>query len=203
MKEKTIIILCSMLCVTLIVWGIFFWPTLYRYDKTEGKLVRINKITGYTEILYDSGWVPSVEKKIRVMPQDEKNKVEVIGRLDLFEAKEKPVTGGRFLYSGYKGTIYNGTSWTIRKVRLSIAAKNKTGKDEWQKIYETSVDIPPFSWSSCSIRLMDPPFIIPETKVDSSEAPKEKEQANKQKMPEAVELSPDVKILEIFGYEGE
>ena len=52
-----------MICTTLIICGIFFWPTLYRYDSMkDGKktrLVRIHRVTGSTEILLgESGWKP-------------------------------------------------------------------------------------------------------------------------------------------------
>jgi hypothetical protein len=48
MREKNVIILCGLI---LIICGIFLWPTLYRYDKTEARLVKINRITGYTQVL--------------------------------------------------------------------------------------------------------------------------------------------------------
>lgn len=68
MNTKNIVIIC----VTVIFIGIFFWPTLYRYEKikinngfgggTEA-ILKINRITGYTEICFGtSGWM-SVEDR--------------------------------------------------------------------------------------------------------------------------------------------
>jgi hypothetical protein len=36
---------------------IFFWPTPYRYE--DGGLIRINRLTGYTEKAGGTGWVPA------------------------------------------------------------------------------------------------------------------------------------------------
>jgi hypothetical protein len=75
LREKSKIIISAMICVTLIILGILFWPTFYRYDKIEDKIegkmpVRINRITGYTEILYTNGWKPV--ETVQTMPQDKK-----------------------------------------------------------------------------------------------------------------------------------
>jgi hypothetical protein len=43
------------LAIVLIV-AVFVWPTMYHYSMLNGKPVRINRITGSTEILYPSGW---------------------------------------------------------------------------------------------------------------------------------------------------
>ncbi len=142
MKDKVKLLLCAMICTTLVVCGILFWPTFYRYDKIEGKLpVRVNRITGYTEILYPNRrWEPV--KNVQPIPHNERNKVKVLG---YFNSHDRI----------YKGEIYNGTSYTLKKIWLSIGAKRNSGKIEWQKIYETPVDIAPFSKGYCSIGLID------------------------------------------------
>jgi hypothetical protein len=108
MKGKSIVILCAMLCTTLIAWGILFWPTLYRYDKSKGRPARINRVTGYTEILYSSGWKPTIsEQDVTVIPYEEVAKIEL---------KSKQINKEGI----YNILIYNGSSWTITKLRLSI-----------------------------------------------------------------------------------
>ncbi|MDB5056173.1 MAG: hypothetical protein JWM44_4223 [Bacilli bacterium] len=44
--------------LALILVLTFVYPTLYRYDKYDQKIpVRINRITGKTEMLYSTGWI--------------------------------------------------------------------------------------------------------------------------------------------------
>ena len=223
MREKDIIIICGIICATLIISGILFWPTLYRYDKINfgdkrsGQyLARVNRLTGYTEVLDSSGWyLKGGEKKANVMPQEEKNKVKIMGYFhDNAAEGQDPYARVVKLESNYKGDIYNGTSWTIKKIRLSIVAKDKGGKIEWQKTYEASVDIAPFSKGYCSIKLMDntvkiefEPYIPPKAKADSLEAPRGNKEASREGAPKGrwgppigEALLPDVKIEEAFGY---
>lgn len=43
--------------VLVLLLLVFVWPTMYRYDKMDQKWpVRINRVTGKTEILYSDGW---------------------------------------------------------------------------------------------------------------------------------------------------
>ncbi|MBM4302353.1 MAG: hypothetical protein FJ121_12660 [Deltaproteobacteria bacterium] len=143
MRDKNAIIICALICATFIICGVLFWPTLYRYDKIGGKLpVRINRLTGYTEILYGSGWKRVVsEKEYQSMPKEEIAKIETRGNFDGTE--------------DYKFNIYNGTDWTIKKIKLSIGLNDGNGKNIWRRIYETTADIRPYRTSSCSIKLMD------------------------------------------------
>jgi len=138
MKEKNIIIICALIFVTLIAGGVLFWPTLYRYERIGGEFpVRINRFTGYTEILYMSGWERGVSNtEIREIPKEEISKIEIRGSTS--------DTG-----IDYKLDVYNGTNWTIRKIKLSIKLS-----DANNKLYEKMANIRPFSTDSCSIKLM-------------------------------------------------
>jgi hypothetical protein len=143
MREKKAIIICAIICTTLIICGVLFWPTLYRYDKFVGKLpVRINRLTGYTEILYASGWKRKVSyKEYRPIPKEEIGKIKVTGTLEN--------------EWDYKVAIYNGSEWTIKRLRLSIELSDSDNKKILQRIYETTADIGPFSTGSCFIKLME------------------------------------------------
>ena len=68
------------ICATLIICGVMFRPTLYRYDKLMGKLpVRMNRVIGYTEILECYKWKLSInDKDNRAVPNDEIAKIEII-----------------------------------------------------------------------------------------------------------------------------
>jgi hypothetical protein len=65
----------SMIIIVILIFG---YPTLYKYDKLDQKWpVKINRITGKTQILYGLSWTtvedneqsaPSPEKKLGVVP---------------------------------------------------------------------------------------------------------------------------------------
>ena len=137
MREKTAIIICVMICITLIICGILYWPTLYHYDKLYGKLpVRMNRLTGYTEILYADGWRSvKKQKETQLIPVEEFAKIKSKGTFDN--------------KGNYNFIVYNGTAWTLTKIRLSLT--NESGLT----IYETYVHISPFSTDdSCIVRHM-------------------------------------------------
>lgn len=55
--RRDIFITCSILSA-LILFSIFIYPTLYKYEKLDQKTpVKINRITGSTELLTSNGWV--------------------------------------------------------------------------------------------------------------------------------------------------
>lgn len=59
-KVRLWVVLSGLLMATTL-FGMFVWPTRYRYDKMNVQAnavvpVRIDRITGKTEILYPSGW---------------------------------------------------------------------------------------------------------------------------------------------------
>ncbi len=149
-KDNSKIVICAMVCVILIIFGILFWPTLYRYDKIkyrESTLpIRINRITGYTKILHPEGW-RQVNSESKAIPNEEKDKISLIFE-DIVEKK---------LDMNHKSTfdfdIYNGSSWMINKIRLSIVAKDKEEKKVFQRLYDVFVNIPPFSAHSCSMKI--------------------------------------------------
>jgi hypothetical protein len=195
MRENHVIILCGIICITLIICGALFWPTLYRFDKikyADYQLpIKLNRITGYTEILYPNGW-RTVSYEIQVLPINEKDKITIHGYFD-----------GK---GHYEFDIYNGTAWTIKKIRLSIGAKERQGKDRWRKIYEPPVNVGPFSKSSSSIELMDYAsetawIVVDQTKTDR-QVPITPWGVHSPLSPEDI-IGADTRIEEIFGYKGE
>ena len=198
MKDKITLFICAMVCFTLIISGILFWPTLYRYDKTKldsnQYLVKVNRFTGYTEILYSNGW----EKKESVKQVKDIHK----------EDTDKIVLKGDFDGKGnYKCTFYNGTDWNIKKIRLSIETLSIQGKKVVQRIYEIPVTIPPFSTdNSYSIRLMN---YAPQTFAGGRWVLQEDPKEGKARLLSDEELTlinkfhPEVKIEEVFGYKSE
>lgn len=192
MREKNVIILCIIICTTLIICGILFWPTLYRYDKIkygESTLpVRLNRITGNTEILRLDGW-RAVSLVIKRMPIQENNKITIKGDFD-----------GK---GNYECVVYNGSNWTITTIKLSILAKDNEEKIIWHKIYEKAVAIIPFSTESYSIKLWDydyaPPTLEGGTVIRPPEGPLEE----LDRIVRPLGFKPEVRIEEAFGYKGE
>jgi hypothetical protein len=188
MREKNAIIICALICATLIICGMLFWPTLYQYDKIGGKLpVRINRLTGYTEILFASGWERKVsDNELQAIPKAEISKIEVRGSFD-----------GK---SHYKFTIYNGCEWNIKSIKLSIGLKDGNGKILLERIYKTTEDIKPFSTSSGSINMMDyaAADLIPaqeESEIDKSLKDAMRSLQNKSEI-----RIPEVRLEEALGY---
>ncbi len=104
------------ICCTLLITGILFWPTLYRYDHTtvNGNIlpVRINRLTGYTEWFVVGRWKPvsdSNRKQGKNIPSEEVTKIIVNANLD---------------YSLFGGAIYNGTDWFITSITFEIIVKS-------------------------------------------------------------------------------
>jgi hypothetical protein len=154
MRDKVKLLICAMFCTTLIICGIIFWPTLYRYDKTTNhKIVRINRITGYTEILYESyGWM-AVEKKgkdnLMLLTDNEKTKIirenhDPFAELGLIGLKI-PLPEGSFVDVTYKNDfsfrsyIYNGSEYTINKMLIVLDAKNNDGTTRWKRKYKVNI----------------------------------------------------------------
>jgi len=55
---KKEIVRYSAILILVILIGLFVYPTVYKYDKLEQKYpVRINRITGNTEVLRNNGWI--------------------------------------------------------------------------------------------------------------------------------------------------
>ncbi|MCA0754883.1 hypothetical protein KP806_07460 [Paenibacillus sp. N4] len=51
--------------VSIILFGLFVYPTLYKYDKLEQQYpVKINRITGEVQILRGDGWITTADSNI-------------------------------------------------------------------------------------------------------------------------------------------
>lgn len=104
------------ICCTLLIAGVLFWPTLYRYDQTtvNGNVfpIRINRLTGNSEWFIAGKWKP-VSNSIR------KTKGKKIPTEDI----SKIIVRADFHYSSFGGTIYNGTDWIITSITFKYAPK--------------------------------------------------------------------------------
>jgi hypothetical protein len=144
-RERSAIIVCAMVCTALIICGILFWPTLYRYDKLGKFPVRINRITGYAEQLSTSGWWPIGYPKSEAIPTNEMEKIIY---------KTKNIGSGYF-----EAEVYNGSDWNITEIKVNILAKYRDGTIIWKRDYITYVKdisyIPPNKSGMIKAQLFD------------------------------------------------
>jgi hypothetical protein len=128
------------ICTTLLTAGALFWPTLYRYDKviSGGTTVpiRMNRLTGYTEIFLGREWIPEETEKnssMQMLPGNEI--VKIAGNASLG-------------FGSFSGKIYNGSNWVIKQLRFRVVAKEKDGSVMWNRSFNESITIKPLSTDS-------------------------------------------------------
>ena len=162
-KNKVTILLCAMVCITLIICGVLFWPTLYRYDSmSDGKRiisVRINRITGTTETFGPLGW------KKPFNPEDydppERLPAAEIAKLlgeksfgsELYQIGRSSLPNGHYISIpdkkdfSFKAELYNGSEFPIGRIMVIIEAKNKDETTRWKRRYQANLNgqIQPFS----------------------------------------------------------
>ncbi len=105
MSSRNLLIICC----TLLIIGVLFWPTLYRYDHTtvNGNVlpIRINRLSGNTEWFVVGKWKP-------VSSSSKRARGDKIPTADL----SKIIVKADFHFSSFGGSIYNGTDWIITSV---------------------------------------------------------------------------------------
>lgn len=173
MKENSIIIICTIVCLTVIICGILFWPTLYRYDKmSDGAKtvsVRINRITGATETFTFLGWKKAFNPKDYVPP--ERLPATEIAKLiggesvisEIYQIGKSPLPNGYYVTIpdkndfSFKTNIYNGTKYPISFLWVIIEAKIRNGTTRWKRKYKVSLNgqLQPFSSGLINVETSD------------------------------------------------
>jgi hypothetical protein len=179
-KDKVKLIICAMVCITVIICGILFWPTLYRYDSiSDGKKkisIRINRITGTTEIFGKT--VETLDWKKPFNPEDYDHP-KALPTEEIAKLVGNKIFGGsvgQFIHPldyvlpnssyisipdkndfSFKSEVYNGTKYPIGKLLVVIEAKNKDWKTRWKRRYQAdfSGQIQPFSSWLISVKPSD------------------------------------------------
>ena len=75
--------------LAILIFILLGWPTLWQFGQHEGKLVRINRITGTIHILSQEGWVNIHFPVSSLMTPEPQKKVEV----QVLQPKEPPKGG--------------------------------------------------------------------------------------------------------------
>lgn len=110
----------------------FVWPTPYHF--TEMKVgnnvlpVRINRITGETEMLYPTGWgrLDDESGESTKKPQSTMLPDSLLRKL---EAR------GEFSNQFFEITLYNPTSWTIEELKVKLVVRNADGSVQITRDY--------------------------------------------------------------------
>ncbi len=117
----------TVICASIILIGMLFWPTLYRYDTVTVKNttlpVKINRLTGSVEHYNPGyGWVSpqgQESKKGKSIPKEEIAKVIVKQIENLIDYSGRNAVEEILKGSGSKEfnvEIYNGSDWTITDI---------------------------------------------------------------------------------------
>ena len=136
----------------LIVLAVTVWPTRYRYDHVNlrGSVlpVRTDRLSGRTEILSGmNGWVEVGDPKNTGNPGPKMQELPAVER-----AK---VTGNAGLAYGtlFQGKLYNGSSFYLREVVITITAQEKSGNPRWSRQFKDEVFIEPLTTGNFQIEV--------------------------------------------------
>jgi hypothetical protein len=145
-RQKIVLIAVAAVVVVL---AVTVWPTRYRYDHVnlgESVLpVRIDRLSGRTEILYGwSGWVKT---------NDSTHIGPTIQELPAAEAAK--VTGNARLAYGtlFEGKLYNGSSFYLRELIITITALEKSGETRWSRQFKDEIVIEPLTTGNFQIEV--------------------------------------------------
>ena len=135
-------------CVTLLLAGVVFWPTLYRYEKMDfqglSTLVKINRLTGYTEYYMLGQWVSE-------RPQKKEKASQPLPAVDKSLVIGKATLDGRM----FNGEIYNGSNWTVTSITFRVVAKDKSGSVRWDRKFKETTRLNPLAASYFSVTVTE------------------------------------------------
>ena len=144
MNRKQIIVLWVLLIVIIpivVIFAVMVWPTKYEYlPSGEPYLaLRINRLTGEAEGLHRSiGWKKlqktepgkaepgKTETKITILPPEEAKKIDAASTI------EQPLSHSP-ISKDFIVKVYNGSSYTLREITITITAKEKNGDIRWSR----------------------------------------------------------------------
>jgi hypothetical protein len=131
------------LSVLVVVLGILFWPTLYRYDHLgagdQSVPLRINRLTGHTQMFIGGDWYgPKNQAQRQVSPDTSR-------MLDSLEQYRISGHGAVNHVGFFKADIYNGTNCTVTQLFLTIAPKDRQGRAQYRRSFQDVAFIQPLT----------------------------------------------------------
>jgi hypothetical protein len=137
--------------IVILGFGLFAWPTLYRYDKVafgdRTKLTRTNRITGKSEILTSGGTWYS-EK-----PQKDKSEITSLPQDEMLQ-----INGNGSLPNGievFSVDMYNGSKWNISEITIKLTIYNIDNTIRWSRLFKSDISVEPLTSGSTSIAILD------------------------------------------------
>jgi hypothetical protein len=153
MNRKQIIVLWVLLIVLIPIvmfFAVVVWPTKYKYLPYDGPylVLRVNRFTGEAEGLKPSGgWKKFQGEKekqplsfdnIPKLPPEEAQKIDVIG-----SSEEYKRYYGNQISANFDVKLYNGSSYTLHEISITITAKEKNGDIRWSRQFRRDLDTKP------------------------------------------------------------
>ena len=118
-----------MISLIVVVFGIFIYPGIYKYDKLDQRYpVRINRITGSTDVLVGTKWESVTENKtdqIKLLKEELDKNQELLKQQIISEIKEEVINQVKSEVL----TEYNLLLSEIEKTRTEIEAYKKFQTD--------------------------------------------------------------------------
>lgn len=135
--------------VIFLVILILLWVNRFKYEEGEfiGKktTVRINRITGKAQYLFNGIWISYPSSKQAV--SNNRNKELPYEELRYIEGKALFAPFGKFVVD-----LYNGSIWEVKKVIIRIIAKSTGGDVIWDRDFLESVSyLPPLHHTRITI----------------------------------------------------
>ena len=140
-----VVAVSGMLALTAL--GVFYiWSSHNRFyvlSGSQGIAYEIDRKTGETWMLRGGTKTP------HKWPQPTAKTVE---ELPPFEIAK--ITGNAGLGSGlFSGKIYNGSSWTVTKIIVTVTAKDENGSTRWTRDFARDIQISPLTTASLYIEV--------------------------------------------------
>ncbi|HXR40662.1 MAG TPA: hypothetical protein VN776_16280 [Terracidiphilus sp.] len=113
----------------LVVFGLFVWPTRYRYDHMKLDAndypVRISRLTGETEILFPGGWETRDGEQSapepKELPKEEVAKISGQAQINSIGWVE--------------AEIYNGSGWNLSEITLQVNVSDANNAQLISRLY--------------------------------------------------------------------
>ncbi len=134
MNKNHLIALAIVLVVGLIGYGLYLNNTrFYIMTTSKGVAYEVDRRSGKTWTLRGSTKTEQVDESVI------NRSLKPIPYADL-----SMLTGSSSLYSyGFRGSIYNGTSWTVKEITFQVTVQEPDGSVRWTREYTDSVNIAP------------------------------------------------------------